>query len=59
MAVTFERVVESILCANGGSDINFLPQNLWEELTRSKKDMKVIRFESHKSFSLANAGKRF
>lgn len=36
MGVIFERLVESTLCADGGSDINFLPPNECDELNRGK-----------------------
>lgn len=57
MGVLFAGKIESILCADGGSDINLLPRRLFRCLLEKRADMKVRNYEKARRFPLAAVDK--
>lgn len=43
MGVTFAGKVQWKLCADGGSDINLLPPNIFEYLLENRAELKVAK----------------
>ncbi len=48
----FAQKVERILCADGGSDINLMPPDLFEELEKKEALMNITEYQKPRRYNL-------
>ena len=51
----FSKTVNCIICADGGSDINLLPPNMFDELMRRDANVHVTKYKEPKRYGLATS----
>ena len=49
----FSKTADCIICADGGSDINLLPPNMFDELMRRDANVHVTKFKEPERYGLA------
>jgi len=54
--VMFAGMVLAQICADGGSDINLMPEKIFAELLQLRAQMTVKKFDKGRKFGLAAAG---